>query len=64
MPEFTYQKSSYSDHEDECVEVATNIPHTIAIRDSKDPLGPILRLGPASWAAFNDAVAAGRFERG
>ncbi|MFE3646812.1 DUF397 domain-containing protein [Streptomyces sp. NPDC057579] len=64
MPEFTYQKSSYSNPERECVEVATNIPHTIAIRDSKDPLGPILRLGPASWAAFNDAVAAGRFERG
>ncbi|MFF2813210.1 DUF397 domain-containing protein [Streptomyces sp. NPDC058000] len=64
MPGFSYQKSSYSDHEDECVEVATNIAHTIAIRDSKDPLGPILHLGPASWAAFSGAVVAGWFERG
>lgn len=63
MPEFDFRKSSYSDHEDVCVEVATNIPHTIAVRDSKDPGGPIVRLDPDSWVAFQHALARGRFEQ-
>ncbi|MFE5740573.1 DUF397 domain-containing protein [Streptomyces celluloflavus] len=57
MVEFIYRKSSYSDHEDECVEVATNLPHTVAVRDSKDPDGPILQLTPATWTAFQRTVS-------
>jgi len=52
VPEFNFVKSSYSSSGGECVEVARNIPHTIAIRDSKDPDGPILRLTPTAWAHF------------
>ncbi|QIY58659.1 DUF397 domain-containing protein [Streptomyces sp. RPA4-5] len=63
MPEFRFRKSSYSNAERECLEVATNIPGTVAIRDSKNPAGPILQLGPDTWTAFRGAVAAGRFER-
>ncbi|MCR8579258.1 MULTISPECIES: DUF397 domain-containing protein [Streptomyces] len=63
MPEFRFRKSSYSNAERECLEVATNIPGTVAIRDSKNPAGPILQLGPDTWTAFRSAVVTGRFER-
>jgi hypothetical protein len=60
MPDFTYRKSTYSDPERECVEVAINVPDIVAIRDSKHPEGPILRVPPAAWAAFRGAIADGR----
>lgn len=52
MPDFRYRKSSYSNSERECVEIATNIPTTVSIRDSKRPTGPVLQVSPASWTAF------------
>jgi len=52
VPTFEFAKSSHSSGNGECVEVARNIPTTIAVRDSKAPDGPILRLAPATWAAF------------
>ena len=52
MPEFNFAKSSYSTAANECLEVARNIPGTIAVRDSKTPGGPILRLTPTTWAKF------------
>jgi uncharacterized protein DUF397 len=36
----------------QCVEVATNLAGTVAIRDSKDPDGPKLTVTPAQWRAF------------
>jgi hypothetical protein len=36
----------------ECVEVADNLPGLVAVRDSKDPAGPVLIFGPAHWASF------------
>ncbi|PWU49811.1 DUF397 domain-containing protein [Micromonospora sp. S4605] len=35
-----------------CVEVADNLPGVVAVRDSKDPTGPVLTFAPASWRAF------------
>ncbi|MFE7399814.1 DUF397 domain-containing protein [Streptomyces sp. NPDC057557] len=52
MNAFHFHKSSYSATASECVEVARNIPHTVAVRDSKRPDGPVLVLGPAAWDAF------------
>ncbi|MEU6536625.1 DUF397 domain-containing protein [Streptomyces sp. NPDC047000] len=52
MPPFRYRKSSYSDDLGECVEVATNIPTTVAIRDSKNPTGPSLQATATAWSAF------------
>ncbi|MBT2504807.1 DUF397 domain-containing protein [Streptomyces sp. ISL-98] len=52
MDQFKFVKSTYSTGSGECVEVAMNIPGTIAVRDSKDPDGEILRFGPAAWQAF------------
>ncbi|MEU6800131.1 DUF397 domain-containing protein [Streptomyces neyagawaensis] len=48
----TWHKSSYSGGDgDDCVEIATT-PHTIHIRDSKNPTGPTLTLSPTAWAGF------------
>ena len=45
-------KSSYSnDSGGNCLEVAP-CPHTIHIRDSKNPDGPVLTVSDESWAAF------------
>ena len=58
---FNFVKSSHSSLQGECVEVATNVPGTVAVRDSKDPDGPILRFTPAAWTAFTRAIAAQEF---
>ncbi|MCX5342373.1 DUF397 domain-containing protein [Streptomyces atratus] len=52
MSEFRFNKASYSEPNGECVEVARNIPRTVAVRDSKRPDGPVVLLGPAAWDAF------------
>ncbi|WP_217169912.1 DUF397 domain-containing protein [Streptomyces sp. AC512_CC834] len=52
MNGFDFVKSSYSSGSGECVEVAVNVPGIVAVRDSKDAVGPILRLAPQSWARF------------
>ncbi|WP_328502226.1 DUF397 domain-containing protein [Streptomyces sp. NBC_00457] len=54
MTEFEFVKSSYSggDAGQECVEVARNISGTVAVRDSKDSDGPILRLAAETWGEF------------
>lgn len=45
-------KSSYSGGEGgECLEVAPS-PHTIRIRDSKNPDGPVLSLSLTAWTEF------------
>ncbi|MEU6090394.1 DUF397 domain-containing protein [Streptomyces sp. NPDC047085] len=59
MSDFEYRKSSYSNEKAECVEVATNIPTTVAIRDSKNPYGRRLYITPAAWSAFQEALAGG-----
>ncbi|MFD0227991.1 DUF397 domain-containing protein [Streptomyces hirsutus] len=57
MDGFDFMKSSYSSGSGECVEVALNVPNVVAVRDSKDPGGPILRLAAATWAEFTASLA-------
>ncbi|MGQ4712263.1 DUF397 domain-containing protein [Streptomyces anulatus] len=54
MPAYEFVRSSYSGGNagQECVEVARNIPRTVAIRDSKRLGGPVLTLAPDAWDAF------------
>jgi hypothetical protein len=45
-----------------CVEVATNLPGIVAIRDSKNPQGPPLVFAPADWQEFIDVIKAERLD--
>ncbi|GAA3014857.1 DUF397 domain-containing protein [Streptosporangium longisporum] len=45
----------------QCVEVATNLPGLVAVRDSKNLDGPKLLLTPATWTSFIDSVKTGAF---
>ncbi|RSS41018.1 DUF397 domain-containing protein [Streptomyces sp. WAC07061] len=45
-------KSSYSNNGGDCVEVATNLPGVVPVRDSKTPGGPVLNFQAAAFAAF------------
>jgi Domain of unknown function (DUF397) len=48
-----WHKSSYSGNGGgDCVEVARNLPGVVAVRDSKDPHGPVLVIGRDEWAGF------------
>lgn len=48
-----WRKSSYSGgSSDNCVEVATNLPGVVVVRDSKDPVGPTLTFTHAAWSDF------------
>ncbi|MFC7648760.1 DUF397 domain-containing protein [Streptosporangium lutulentum] len=59
-----WRKSSRSgSNGGQCVEVATNLPGAVAVRDSKDPGGPKLLLTPAGWQSFVGGVKAGDFDR-
>ncbi|WOX11042.1 DUF397 domain-containing protein [Streptomyces sp. N50] len=60
MTEFVFVKSSYSggDAGQQCVEVACNAPDTVAVRDSKDVNGSIVRLTPTTWVAFTAHLGA------
>lgn len=53
-------KSSYSNGQGECVEVAIS-GERVAARDSKDPAGPALVFGAEAWTAFVHGVAHGEF---
>jgi hypothetical protein len=47
----SWRKSSRSGDEGACVEMAPVAPG-VAVRDSKDPEGPVLLFSPAAWTAF------------
>ena len=57
-----WRKASYSaNNGGACVEVARNLPGTVAVRDSKDPHGPVLIIEPEGWRDFiADVKADGR----
>jgi Domain of unknown function (DUF397) len=54
-----WRKSSYSSQSGNCVEVATNLTGTVAIRDFKDPSGPGLLFRATEWRAFVGGLKAG-----
>jgi hypothetical protein len=54
-----WRKSSYSgSNGGNCIEVATTTASTVAVRDSKDPHGPVLAFGPQDWQRFAARVKA------
>lgn len=44
----------------QCVEVASNLPGIVAVRDSKDLNGPALVVAPEAFVAFTERVRAVR----
>jgi hypothetical protein len=60
-----WRKSSYSGsgtQQNGCVEVARNLPGTVAVRDSKDPRGPVLAVASGGWRDFIADVKAGQHD--
>jgi hypothetical protein len=55
-------KSTRSASNGACVEVAGTATG-VAVRDSKDPQGPMLRFSPEAWQGFIDGVRSGNFDR-
>ncbi|MGI5152033.1 DUF397 domain-containing protein [Plantactinospora sp. CA-294935] len=48
-----WRKSTRSgDNGGECVEVADDLLGVVAVRDSKDPGGPVLIFPPYAWSGF------------
>ena len=46
----------------DCVEIAP-VSGTIAVRDSKDPAGPVLRYSADAWKAFLSEAGQGDFDQ-
>jgi hypothetical protein len=54
-----WRKASTSGQGANCVEVAP-IPDGIAVRDSKDPSGPVLSFTADEWARLVESMKSGR----
>ena len=56
-----WRKAAASAANGACVELAA-LPDGVAVRDSKDPRGPVLRFTRVELAAFLDGAKAGEFD--
>jgi hypothetical protein len=59
--EVSWRKSSHSNHESNCVEMAEIDRETIGFRDSKDRSGPVLTFSRAAVRSFVAGTARGEF---
>jgi Domain of unknown function (DUF397) len=50
-----WRKSSFSGNGGDCVEVASPAD-AVAVRDTKDTEGPVLRFTPSAWRKFANRV--------
>jgi hypothetical protein len=56
-----WRKSNRSGDSGNCLEIA-ELPDAIAVRDSKDPAGPVLAFNSDAWHTFVAAVHNGQFD--
>ncbi|GII76963.1 hypothetical protein Sru01_19450 [Sphaerisporangium rufum] len=60
MMQAVWRKSTYSSgNGGQCVDVTTDIPGTVALRDSRYPAEPALLVRPAEWDFFLGGVKNG-----
>jgi len=57
-----WRTSTRSGGNGNCVEIATNLPHIAAVRDSKHRDGPALVFTTADWDVFTAQVHAGALD--
>lgn len=62
IPEDAWRKSTRSSGANNCVEIAQGADWT-AVRDSKNPAGPVLLFTEGEWDAFLAGVKDGEFDR-
>lgn len=56
LSQAVWKKSSRSNGQANCVEVAMNLPGVVAVRDSKDPQGTVLVVSREEWGEFIDGL--------
>jgi hypothetical protein len=61
LDQTVWRKAKASADTGQCVEVAANLQGIIAVRDSKNPAGAVLKFTPAEWSAFIGGVKDGEF---
>jgi hypothetical protein len=59
MAHHRWKKSSRSGPNTNCVQLSATLT---AVRDSKNPTGPIMTVAPSRLTAFLEATKAGRFD--
>jgi hypothetical protein len=58
MTQMNWRKATYSRSHHNCVEVG-NGHELVAVRDSKNPDGPVIGVSPRAWIEFTEHVKRG-----
>ncbi|GAA0840978.1 DUF397 domain-containing protein [Streptosporangium amethystogenes subsp. fukuiense] len=61
-PTLAWRKSSKSAQQDNCMEAADPPGGGRAVRDRKDPNGPVLRFASSDWQSFIGGIKGGAFD--